>query len=334
MRKIFFHMRVYLILVMVLGLAVSCHGQNPHPVSYGLWAVDISADEKYVAAGGDDSLLQILTADLKPVKVYKQNGMIKSVDWHPSENKLAVATIKNAFVLDTESGEEIKLEGVKYGSRAIAWNPSGELLGMADGGGIFMIWNKQGQLLRRIQKSNPDGTPDKKSFLGFDWHPFNNTMVTVGDEIRIYDTSGNQINVFRHRKEMTGILSVKWHPSGEFFVTGDYGHENEGKPTVLQFWKPDGTLIRELKDSDSEFRSVSWNKEGTRLATGSSEIRIRDKEGKILYRASNKGNAFWCIRWNKLSDKLITVNNGGRSTEQPGNIRIWTPEARLLKSVQ
>ena len=86
-----------------------------------------------------------------------------------------------------------------------------------------------------------------KIFLGMDWHPSKNILTTVGDEIRIFDTSGKQLDIFKHRQQQAGLLTVKWHPSGEFFVTGDYGHPKEGIPVLLQFWQPDGKLYQRME---------------------------------------------------------------------------------------
>src|SRR5688572_7202693 len=112
-------------------------------------------------------------------------------------------------------------------------------------------------------------------------------MVTSSDEIILFDTAGNQLKLINHRKEQTGILTVRWHPSGEFFASGDYGHENEGKPTLLQFWKADGTLIKTIKGHHSELRNIRWNNEGTLLATASDVLRIYNNHGALVSTGKN-----------------------------------------------
>jgi WD40 repeat protein len=64
-----------------------------------------------------------------------------------------------------------------------------------------------------------------------------------------------------HRKEHTGVLSVAWHPQGDFLASGDYGHDGEGIPTLLQFWNNKGGLIKEMKGSKMEYRNIRWNKD-------------------------------------------------------------------------
>ena len=321
----------YPIFCLLLLTACSCTGQqaksNPNR---GLWTVDISHDDKYVALGGDDSLLRIFTSDFKLYRSEKleTRGALRAVHWHPKANLLAISTRNDIWILNSETGAEIKLEGDHNGSRTIAWNYNGEMLAAAAGSGIIWIWNKNGKLLRKIQKIALDGSPDKKDFLGVDWHPSKNILTTVGDEIRIFDTSGNQLNVFKHREKQAGLLTVKWHPSGNFFVTGDYGHANEGIPTLLQFWNMDGKLIYEWNGSKREFRNVRWNKQGTYLATASDALRIWSKDGKLLHTGKPHGNSvLWGADWIRDSKKIVTVSFDS------GNIQLWDNKANLLKTI-
>ena len=321
----------YPIFCLLLLTACSCTGQqaksNPNR---GLWTVDISHDDKYVALGGDDSLLRIFTSDFKLYRSEKleTRGAIRAVHWHPKANLLAISTRNDIWILNSETGAEIKLEGDHNGSRTIAWNYNGEMLAAAAGSGIIWIWNKNGKLLRKIQKIALDGSPDKKDFLGVDWHPSKNILTAVGDEIRIFDTSGNQLNVFKHREKQAGLLTVKWHPSGNFFVTGDYGHANEGIPTLLQFWNMDGKLLYEWNGSKREFRNVRWNKQGTYLATASDALRIWSKDGKLLHTGKPHGNSvLWGADWIRDSKKIVTVSFDS------GNIQLWDNKANLLKTI-
>lgn len=319
----------YHFVLLFLLLAHSTCAQNVKTVN-GLWTVDISHDDKYIALGGDDSLLRIFTNDLSLYRSEKltKRGMIRAVHWNPKENLLAISTRNDIWILQPETGAEVKLEGNHNGSRTVAWNYNGEMLAAAAGSGIVWIWNKNGKLLRKIQKTT-DGTPDKKDFLGLDWHPSKNILTTVGDEIRIFDTSGKQLNVFKHRKQQAGLLTVKWHPSGDFFVTGDYGHPKEGIPTLLQFWKPDGKLIKEWNESKYEFRNIRWNKQGTHLATASDDLRIWTKDGRLLYTAKQNGSSvLWGVDWVSDSKKIVTVSFDS------AKIQLWDDKAKLLKTIE
>ena len=228
--------------------------------------------------------------------------------------------MKGVQLFDVATEKFITLGHITTGGRAIGWNYNGELLGLADGRGILQIMDKEGGLLKSIPKHNIH------SYLTIDWHPSKNVIVAASDDVVVFDTSGKQLAFFKHRKEHTSVLSAKWHPSGEFFATGDYGHENEGMPTLLQFWKEDGTLIKEMKGSKAEYRNIRWNKDGTMLATASDALRIWDKEGKLID-SGKSSYTLWGVSWNPKNDFIITTNYGT-------HIDLWTNKAKLVRQIE
>jgi len=195
---------------------------------------------------------------------------------------------------------------------------------VADQSGGIRIWNLKGELLKYVQKRNPDGSFDSKSFFSVDWHPSKPIILTGGDEIRMHDTSGNELKRIPHRKEYTALLTVDWHPSGTFFATADYGHEKEGIPTLLQLWKEDGGLIKTIKDSHAEYRNIRWNKDGSLLATASDLLRIHDADGRLLYSSQLADELLWGLAWNSTGSLLVTTSNRN-------HVHIWNNKAELVK---
>ena len=321
-----FHIkRLHLIIVVFifysLAVAPSLSAQKPGKanlrISAGTWTIDWSANGKYFAVGGDDSLLQIYSAgSFNIFKAIKMQGMIRCLSWHPKENLLAIANSRKVHLLDLPTGKIINLEGSEAGGRGLEWNYNGELLALADGYGKVQIWNRSGKHLRSISKHN------NNSYLSLDWHPSKNILVTSSDEIILFDTSGRQLNMIRHRKEATGVLTVRWHPSGSFFASGDYGHESEGVPTLLQFWKEDGTLIRTIKGSRAEFRNIRWSKDGRYLATASDAFRIWDRNGNLLY-TGKTGYNLWGLSWNPQNNRIL-------SASFEGHIDLWDLKGRKV----
>ncbi|MBK7633039.1 MAG: hypothetical protein IPJ13_01265 [Saprospiraceae bacterium] len=53
------------------------------------------------------------------------------------------------------------------------------------------------------------------------------------------------------------LLSVAWHKSGDFFVTGDYGDDKDR--SLLQYWDEQGKILKSIDISKGEFRNLSWN---------------------------------------------------------------------------
>ena len=292
-----------------LTVAFNLSAQKPVKVksrnSAGTWTVDWSANGIYFAVGGDDSLLQIYSAStFKIFKTMRMQGMIRCLSWHPKENLLAIAISRQAYLLDLSTGKILNLERSDAGGRGLEWNHNGELLALADGHGVVQIWNKGGKHLRSIKKHN------NNSYLSIDWHPSKNILVTSSDEIILFDTSGRQLNMIRHREEATGVLTVRWHPSGSFFTSGDYGHDKEGIPTLLQFWKEDGTLIRTIKGSKAEYRNIRWSKDGRYLATASDALRIWDRDGNLLHTGVT-GYNLWGLSWNPQDNRILSASFEG-----------------------
>lgn len=319
---------VYFLAAIILFVQLACGQtvakQESHSIAKSkslLWTTDWSRDDQLIAIGGDDSLLRIYEGKhFKPVMSFKMNSMIRQVSWHPEKNILAIATNDNdVSIYDITTKGTIKLEGITNGARGIGWNYSGELLATADNDGLVKIWNSRGRLLKTIKKD------DDNSYFSLHWHPHKNIVAVSGDDIRIMDTSGTTLKVIKHRKENTGILAVRWHPSGEFLASGDYGHDNEGVRSIIQFWSPDGILINTLYGSNAEYRNIQWNKDGTLLASCSDALRIWNKNGDLLFTGASN-DLLWGIDWNTQSNQIIT-------TSIEGHIKLWSAKAVLIKEI-
>lgn len=193
------------------------------------------------------------------------------------------------------------------------------MLAIGDYEGILQIYNKEGKLLKSIRKDN------SKTYLSVDWHPKKNIILTGSDKIRLFDTLGTLLQNIKHRTEETIILTVKWHPSGTFFATGDYGHKDERIESLLQFWNESGTMIKSLRGSKAEYRNIQWNKNGSFLATASDALRLWSKDGQIVYTGKTE-DLLWGIDWDSQSKNIIT-------TSEKGNINLWTAEGKLLKKI-
>lgn len=305
-----------------LAIQPDINPTTDQPKSALLWTVAWSPNGKVIAVGGDDNLLRIYDAkSLKLIRYYPLKGMVRQLNWHPQNNVLAIATHnETSSILDLDTKKQIRLKGLTDGARGIDWNFNGQLLATADNDGLIKIWSLKGDLLRAIKKE------DNNSYFSLHWHPLKNIIAVSGDDIRIVDTSGNILKTIRHRKENTGILTIRWHPSGEFFATGDYGQDKEGIKSIIQLWKPDGTLIKTLYGSNAEYRNIQWNKEGTLLASTSDALRIWNKKGALLY-TGKSDDLLWGLSWNKECTQIVTTNLTGK-------IRLWTAQAKLIAGLK
>ena len=287
-----------------------------------MWTSSWSKSGNYIALGGDEGILWIL--DGKSYEVIRTDTLgegIMRVRWHPTEDLLAVAAGGlSSHVLDVFNDQRIELSGMDYhGGRSIAWDHRGERLVIADYEGLMSIWERNGTLQKIIDKGAT------KSYVAVDWKPKSDEIVALSEYAWVYDAVGTLSAKFKHREEEVLMLSVAWHPSGDFYVIGDYGVPDKGVPPVLQWWSSEHELIRESKISKAEYRNVRWSPDGQKLATASDALRIWSADGKLLFEGTSD-EPLWGVDWHPEQDRIVT-------TDQSGKVYIWDVQANKLKQL-
>ncbi|WP_337966565.1 hypothetical protein [uncultured Flavobacterium sp.] len=288
-----------------------------------LWTTDWSPNGKFIAIGGNTDTLKIYNeSDLKPFKSFHIKNTITRIKWHPSKNIIAVTTQMSgdkSSIINLDTNEKIELNGISPdGARGIDWNNTGEYLAVGDNDGQILIYTIKGELIKKFNNENTKG------IMAIDWHPQKNTLTTVTDKIRFYDIDGNLLKSIKHRQEEVMLLSIAWHKSGTFFVTGDYGDEKD--KSLLQYWDENGKLLQSIDISKAEYRNLTWNSKGSRLATASDALRIWDTNGKLVSEGNSK-DYLWGVSWNKQGNKIITS-----SMEQ--NIILWNNKAERILAIE
>lgn len=289
-----------------------------------LWTTDWSPNGKLIAIGGNIDSLNIYNSNLKLHKSYPVKNTITRIKWHPSKNIIAVATqmsSEKSFLLNLDSNEKIELNGISPdGARGIDWNFTGEYLAVADNDGQIIIYTIKGELIKKfVNQSN-----STKAITAIAWHPKKNILTTVADQIRFLDIEGNLIKSIKHRPEEVMLLSIVWHKSGDFFITGDYGDEKD--KSLLQYWNEKGQLLKSIDISIGEYRNLSWNPDGNRLASASDSLRIWDTKGNLIS-VGNSKDYLWSVSWNTTGNRMVTS-----STEQ--RIILWNKKAKKLITIE
>lgn len=286
-----------------------------------LWTADWNSNGKFIAIGGNLDTLKIYSAkDLQLYKSYPVKNTITCVKWHPFKNMLAVGTQlpgDSARIFNFDTDKIIKLKGISPdGARGIDWNYTGDFLAVADNDGQISIFDINGVSIRTIKHENT------KSITSIDWHPGKNIFTTVGDKIRIFDIDGILLKTITHRQENVLLLCVAWHNSGDYFVTGDYGDNQNDYNPLLQFWNANGDLLKSISVSKGAYRNLSWNSKGNKLATASDALRIWDKGGNLI--SEGKSNdQLWGVSWNKRGNRIIT-------SSQEHHVTLWNNNAEKI----
>ena len=290
-----------------------------------LWTTDWSPNGKYIAIGGNIDTLKIYSgSNLKTYKSLPIKNTVTRVKWHPTKNIIAVSTQNSedkTSIINLDNNEKIELNEISpEGARGIDWNYTGEYLAVADNEGQILIYNMKGELIRKfVNQSN-----STKSITAIDWHPKKNILTMVTDKIRFYDIEGNLLKSIKHRPEDVMLLSVAWHNSGDFFVTGDYGDEKD--KSLLQYWNEQGELIKSVDISKGEYRNLAWNPKGNRLASASDALRIWDTKGNLISEGNSK-DYLWGVSWNEQGSRIITS-----SMEQ--RIILWNKKAKRIITIE
>lgn len=120
------------------------------------------------------------------------------------------------------------------------------------------------------------------------------------------------------------VTHLSWHPSGDFFVVGDYGTEVDDP--VLQFWSADGQLFKSIPlEGDTQVRNVSWSPDGMRLASASSKLGIWTMDGELEFEGKSP-DLLWGVDWHPNGDKILTSSIEGRVT-------LWSSIAEVVKEI-
>jgi WD40 repeat protein len=311
-------MRLFLI-VIAISLICGCK-QRPKEIPttteekkpYFYWSVDWHPSKDLFVVGGMQDTLRLFTAqNFELVKNIPYKGTITKTKWHPSQNVLAISVqdgVSKSSILNLDTNKRIELDSISTGqARAIGWNHSGELLAVGDYEGTLTFFDANGTFLKKIRTH-------QKSIIGLDWHPKENRIVAVGEDITLYDYESDRIDQIEDRQEKTEVLMlcVAWHPSGEFFVTGDYGDFQYQYPPLLQYWTDTGERIKSIEKSKAEYRNLTWSKDGELLATASEKIRLWNSSGDLVKEKETE-HLLWGIDWKDDGRQLVATDEQGKT---------------------
>lgn len=290
-----------------------------------LWTTDWSPDGRYIAIGGNVDTLKIYDKGIQKIfKSFPVRNTITRIKWHPSMHVIAGTTQmsdKKSFLFNLETNEKTELDDISPdGARGIDWSYTGEYLAVGDNDGQVLIYNAKGELIRKfVNQMN-----STKSITAIAWHPRKNMLSTISDQIRFIDINGNLIKSIKHRPEEVMLLSIAWHKSGNFFVTGDYG--DEINKSLLQYWNEQGELIKTIDNSKGEYRNLDWNPKGDSLASASDALRIWDINGNLISEGNSEDD-LWGVSWNYKGNKIVTS-----SMEQ--RIILWNKKAKRIMTIK
>jgi WD40 repeat protein len=298
-----------------------------------LWTVQWDHDGSHFAIGGENTLWMVDSKSLEKKSLLHDvlsdhsTGFkipfwaVTKVSWHP--NKPLLAVVSQGWnvngIYDLESGKRTKLTNMEYDyGRGISWSPKGNQIAFASDDRLI-ISTSDGTVLHDVPRYK-----EAKGLTGVAWSPKGNRIITLGGRITLHDAQGKPLKQVAHRPEapesLQLLLSLAWHPSGDLFVTADYG--TRSNDPVLQFWSAEAELIKTITlIGDKEVRELSWNHDGSLLASASSKLQIWDRNGELQH-AAKSNDLLWGVDWNPSGDKILT-------TSIEGHVTLWSYTSEL-----
>lgn len=306
---------IIILTTIVLFQACKTLTKSQFDFNKSLWTADWSSDNKLIAIGGNINEVQLLSAtDLSIIETFKMpHNTVTKIKWHPNKNKIAIvgqwkdasnANNAKARIINVNTKEVQILDN--GGARGLAWSPDGTQLAIGGLEGVLSIFDEAGNLIKHIET-------DQKSITGLSWHPNLETVTTVGSHIEIIDIKTEKSTKIIPRAIEILMLCVAWHPTGEYFVTGDYGDNQLDYPPLLVFWDKDGNKMKTMKGSRAEYRNLAWSNDGQTLITASDKLRLWSKEGKLL-KSKGLDSWLWGIDWNEDNSQIVTTSELGEIT--------------------
>ncbi len=301
----------HILSVIFVLVLVSIARTEPPPV---LWAVDVSPDGSLLATSGLPTQWLYDTDGLEP----NTRGRVlppivgSAAVFSPDGNWLGVTgPPESTGLYHLDTGRFVHFE-TDEGARGIAWNHDGSMVAISGHDGAIRVWNVADDVAKPklVYKHRIE---NGKSLTGVAWHPSENKVIAIGEFVLLYDFSQEEPiepTTIVHRPNSRGpclLLCAAWHPSGAYFVIGDYGNHDFGDAPEIQFRADDGSLKHRFERPGAEFRQIQWNPDGTRFAATSDALLIYDAKGALLHE-SKVDSKLWGLAWSPDGTTIYTTN--------------------------
>lgn len=280
------------------------------------WTADLNASNSLLAVGNDQGHITIYnTSNWQKIKqLHYPFTTITRLEWNPKHNILAITGVATQrtkpFVqlYNANTGHTIAFLPANIQGRGLSWKPDGEQIAFTGSEGAIHIYSNAGKLVKILSVRN------QGSFFDIDWHPVKNILLAVEEDIYLIDIDQDKLlGKFDDGSVNKGILSAQWHPGGQIFATGDYGHEQDphSEPSYIRIWDHHGKPLKRIYAGKSEYRNLRWSPDGKWLAAASDGVYLVDTSGKQYQHITNNSENVWGIQWYQNGKQIASSDQSG-----------------------
>lgn len=333
----------------------------------GVNSLAVSPNGAYIATASLDGSVQLWQPDGTPlVTMQGHSDRAWSVAFSPDNSVLMSAGADGKINFWNLNGKLLKTLNAHQGGvwRAI-FSPDGSLIASASPDQTVKLWKRDGTLLKTL--------PHQGLVFGLSFSPDGRSLVTSSfdTQVRLWQVGNPSATEFGTllrtlRGHGAGVMSVAYRPTGD--LPTDDLIVSAGQDGTINLWRPDGSLVRTLKNDSGinnlafnpngqTFVSVSldgvvklWRHDGTALATfqgHEGEIRgvAFSPDGQTILSGSlDKTVRFWrpggmpfltILRHDTDVTGLAVSPDGKRivSGTSSGKLYLWDQKGALLHSL-
>jgi len=297
-------------------LLKTLQGDNDNTFGSGIVDISFSPDGKTVASAIRKGTINIWNIDGTLLKTFQGHDRgINSLSLSSDGKTLAFAGDDQTVKLWSIDGTLLKtLKGHTNMVLGVSFSPDGKTIASASGDATVKLWDFNGNSLKTW-----DGNGSAIFDLSFS--PDGNTIASAsqGYIVELWRLDGHLLKTFPHNGNVEG---VSFSRDGKILASTDSGDY------TVKLWNTDGTLLKTLKGHTAGVRDVSFNLDGSKIASASADgtIKLWNLDGNLLKTfPSQEANDVYSVIFSPDGKMLVSAN-------WDRTVKLWSIDGTLLQT--